>query len=695
MADNSAPSNAARPSRGKSSAASRTAGSAGRRLRTRSLRRWSFVLLVVAFVGIGGVWLVLNTIELPSASPPRETTFVCDNDVAAGQCTFDASIAQISNSEERVVVRYEDLPPVIVQAVLSAEDRRFFDHNGIDPAGIARAVFQGAKGTSQSRQGGSTITQQYVKNVFLTSERTYTRKLKEAVLAVKLERELDKEQILTRYLNQVYFGRGAYGVEAAARAYFGVGVRNLQLYQAAYLAGLIRSPESADAAKRPDEATRRRNSVLTAMRSQRYITDAAADAAAKVPWVTAASPGRSITVLPRPGARSDFGVQRYKDLGEDYWLEWVRQQVRAKLGPGAETRGLRVYTTFDPRLQKYAVQAINATLDQPDGPAGALVAVDDRGRIRAMVAGRDYDASKVNLALGTAGGGSGRQPGSTFKPIALAAFVESGYSVKSPFRSPPVTQFAGVYATPGELWKPKNFDREDLGVLTVEQATWKSSNTVYAALAREVGPRKVAEMGKRLGITAPLTPNYSLVLGTGEVSVLDMATAYSTFANRGVLRRPYVIRRIEDAAGRVLFDGEAGRSGEQVIDRKVADTVTTVLQGVLTKGTGTGAALRVLASGKTGTTQDAKDAWFSGYTCHLTATVWMGFEKPRPMKTYKGRRVTGGSFPATIWRTFMNRAVRGDRPCRYSPANAGTETLNQSLSADTTIPGATSSTSST
>ncbi len=695
MADDT-PSDSPTPAARQRAARKKAAPASGPR-RTRTLRRLTFLALVLGLVGMGGVWLALNTIELPSAAPPRETTFVCDNDTPAGKCTFDNSIAQLSANEERVVVRYEELPPVLVQAVLAAEDRRFYDHNGIDPAGIARAVFQAVKGSSQSKQGGSTITQQYVKNVFLTSERTYTRKLKEAVLAVKLERELDKREILNRYLNQVYFGRGAYGVEAASRAYFGIGVKNLQLYQAAYLAGLIRSPESGDAAKVPEEATRRRNSVLAGMVSEGFVDPKEAELAGKVPWVTDAAGGGTVTVLPRPPRRSDFGSIRYPGTGEEFWLEEVRKSVRTQLGPAAETRGLRVYTTFDPKLQEYAVQAMNATLDQADGPVGALVAVDDQGRIRAMVAGRDYATDKVNLALGTAGGGSGRQPGSTFKPIALAAFVEAGYSVKSPFRAPPVTQFPNVYATPGKLWQPKNFEKEDLGVLTVEQATWKSSNTVYAALAKEVGPDKVAEMGQRLGITAPLTSNYSLVLGTGEVSVLDMATAYSTLANRGVLRTPYMVKRIEDASGRVLYDGEAGRTGQQVIAKEVADTVTNVLQGVLSKGTGTGAALRTLASGKTGTTQDSKDAWFAGYTCRLTAAVWMGYQQPRAMETYKGRKVTGGSFPATIWRDFMNKATKGQSPCKYPAANAGKTILNQSLSAVTTVPGqtTTSSTSST
>jgi len=666
----------------------------GRRSILWRSRRVFYLALIVGVVGIGGVWMALNTIKLPSAAPPIETTFICDNDVPAGQCTFDNSMAQLSNAEERVIVRYEDLPPVIVQAVLSGEDRRFFDHNGIDPAGIARAAYQGLKGTSQSKQGGSTITQQYVKNVYLSSERTLTRKLREAVLAVKLEQELDKRDILTRYLNQIYFGRGAYGVEAASRAYFGVGVQNLQLFQAAYLAGLIRSPESADAAKNPDLATRRRNSVLTAMKSEGYITAAEAEAASAVPWISnPVVPGgaaQQVTVLPRAGARSDFGSVRYKEFGSEYWMEWVRQQIRARLGPGAETRGLRVYTTLDPSMQRYAFEAVQKSLDQPDGPSGSLVAVDEEGRIRAMVAGRDFEVSKVNLALGNQGGGSGRQPGSTFKPMALAAFVEKGYSVKSPFRSPPTTQFPGVYSTPGKIWTPKNFDRADLGVLTVEQATWKSSNTVYAAMANQVTPDRVAEMGKRLGIKAPLPANYSLVLGTSDVSVLDMATAYSTLARRGVYREPYAISRIEDRSGQVLFDVTAGRVDKRVLEEDVADTVNSVLVGVIARGTGRGAAIRSLAAGKTGTTQDSKDAWFSGFTCHLTASVWMGFPQPKAMPTFKGVKVSGGSFPATIWKDFMNRATKGDRRCRFPSADAGDQILNESLSSATT-----SSTSST
>ncbi len=656
--------------------------------------------------------MALNTVRLPPAKRPVQTSFVCAIDVPAGRCGFDNAMARLSTSEERVVVGYDDLPPVLVQAVLSAEDRKFFDHNGVDPAGIGRAVLQDLFGSSRSQQGGSTITQQYVKSVYLTSERTFSRKLKEAVLAVKLEQTFDKREILTRYLNEVYFGRGAYGVEAASRTYFGVGVKDLTLPQAAYLAGLIRAPERADATRDPSEATRRRHTVLRAMVEEHYITADQAKLADAVPWnPTDTAPDgtkRQVTILPRVEARSDFGDIKYGSLGSKFWVEWIRQQLRDRFGPGAETRGLRVYTSFDPKLQRYAVDAVNSTLNQSDGPVGSLVAVDKEGRIRAMVGGRDYDADQVNLALGRYGGGSGRPPGSTFKPFALAAFVEDGYSVQSRFRAPPTTQFPGVYGdVPGKLWQPKNYDRADHGVQSVEEATWDSTNTVYAGIVDTITPKRLATMATRLGVRSRLDPSYSLVLGTEEVSVLDMASAYSTFADRGRHIDPYAITRIEDADGGVLFDASTDVQSDQVIDPGVADTVTTVLQGVIAKGTGTRAGLKNPAAGKTGTTNDAKDAWFTGYTCDLTASVWMGYRQPKEMTSYKGQAVAGGSFPATIWRDFMSKATAGDAPCRFPVTDVGKKILNSGYgltsrsttvvprSTTTTAPGGTSSTAPT
>lgn len=641
--------------------------------------------------------MVLNSIELPAETEPIETTFVCDINVAYGECGFDNALASLTSAEERVVVDYDQLPSVLVQAVLATEDRNFFDHGGIDPVGITRAVIRDVMGDSTSRQGGSTITQQYVKSVYLTSERTLDRKLREAVLAVKLEQRLDKREILTRYLNQVYFGRGAYGVEAASRAYFGVPVSELQLHQAAYLAGLIRSPESADATEDPDEADRRREVTLQAMVDEGYITEADAAQAAAVPWVSeAVAPDGSpqvVTIRPRTTKQADFNDVKHAEVGSEYWLELVREQLRDRFGQGAQAQGLRVYTTFDPHLAKVAYDAIADVLDTPDAPLASLVSIDDLGRVRAMVGGTDFEASKVNLALGKMGGGSGRPAGSTFKPFALAAFVDQGYSLDSRFDAPRTTTFPGVYASPGRLWKPANYGGSSYGVQTVEEATWRSTNTVYAGIVDTVGPQQLVDMAHRLGVRSELQPNYSLVLGSGEVSVLDMASAYSTFAARGRHTEPYVITRVEDAAGNVLFDIAQEVESEQVISEEVADTVTTALRGVITRGTGTSAGLRVPAAGKTGTTDNNRDAWFAGYTCDFTTAVWMGNDTPTEM-VYQGRQVTGGSFPAKIWREYMLEATDGLEECDFVKADAGDKVLNKAKvpSSQTTTTAPTSTT---
>ena len=643
------------------------------------MRRVFYALAVLAVVAVGGAWLVLNTIELPEEAQPIETTFVCDINVGPGDCGFETSLASLTAAEERVLVSYDDLPPHLVQAVLSTEDRNFFDHGGIDPFGITRAVVRDVLGDSQSQQGGSTITQQYVKTVFLTPERTLDRKLREAVLAVKLEQQLDKREILNRYLNQIYFGRGAYGVEAASREYFGVGVGELQLHQAAYLAGLIRSPESADASQDPDEATRRTRATLSAMVDEGYITEAEAEEAGSVEWVSepVAADGspQVVTILPRTEKQADFNDVRYSELGSEYWLEMVRSQLRDRLGSGVEARGLRVYTTFDPRLQAAAQDAVLEELDREDAPLGSLVAIDSIGRVRAMVGGFDFENNRVNLALGAQGGGSGRPAGSTFKPLALASFVDQGYSIKSRYDAPATTSFPGVFASQGKLWQPANYSKSSGGIQTVEEATWRSTNTVYAGIMDTIGPDSLVEMAGRLGVRSPLEPNYSLVLGSGEVSVLDMASAYSTFAASGRHTEPYVIHRIEDAEGNVLFDVTQDVVSEQVIPAEVADTVTSALRGVITKGTGTGAGLRVPAAGKTGTTDDYTDAWFAGYTCDMTAAVWMGYDQPDTM-VYKGRRVSGGSFPAEIWQSFMRVATEDDDACDWDDEDAGDEVLN-------------------
>lgn len=660
--------------------------SAGEVVKRRSIlwrtRKFWYGCLVLLIVAAGGGWAVLDTMELPPAEPSMQTTFVCDRTVEYGQCDFHHAMARLSATEERINVDYEQLPAVLVQAVLAAEDRKFFDHAGVDPRGIARAVYQTVVGNSASMQGGSTITQQYVKLTYLSNERSMERKVKEAVLAIKLEGQLDKRDILTRYLNEVYFGRGAYGVEAASRVYFGIGVENLQLHQATYLAGLLRSPSRADAVENPEEASRRRRTVLNGMVVEGYITQEQADAADAVPWVwTRGDDGdQRMTVLPiRIDERRELGVVKYADDGSEYWIDLIRTQLRDRLGPGAETRGLRVYTSYDPALQKLAQDTLEAQLFQADGPVGSLVSIDRTGQVRAMVAGRDYATQQVNLALGRQGGGSGRPSGSTFKPFALAAFVEKNYSVESVYESPPTTMFPGVNSANGEPWTPHNFDSANQGRLTVEEATWKSSNTIYAGIVDLISPESLVEMANRVGVSAELRPDYSLVLGTGEVSVLDMAAGYSTFAARGKQIDPYFITRIESADGAVLFDAEQDLTPTQVLREEVADTVNSVLTGVVTNGTGTGARIGVESAGKTGTTNDYYDAWFAGYTCELTTVVWMGYEHPRTIRDAQGKQVTGGSTPAVLWKDFMDTATQDDEECEFPDADAGTQTVNTRL----------------
>lgn len=612
----------------------------------------------------------MNAIDLPEAAAPVETSFVCLADVSPGTCGPDNAVAQLSATENRVALRYEDIPKVMIQAVVAAEDRDYFSHSGIDPTGILRALYQDVVSDGGALQGGSTITQQYVKNRYLTSERSLKRKLREAALAVKVERKWSKREILERYLNEVYFGRGAYGVEAASRAYFGVPARELRLDQAALLAGLIRAPELADPERHPEEARRRRRTVLDAMVTVGSIDRRQADRAERIPFEG--------NVIPRTASTRNVRVTpAFAAQGGEYIAEWVRQKLTATFGEGAAyTKGLRVYLTIDPTDQAAAAAAVKKVLGQPGDPGAAVVSIDTNGRIVAMIGGQDYATSQVNFALGTAGGGSGRQPGSTFKPFALAAFVEQGNSVKSVYPAP--KELVLRRANQGKDWPVRNYDDEDLGTVTVETATWKSVNTVYAQIMQQVGAKAVVDIAKRAGITAPLQPINSIVLGTSEVSVLDMATAYSTFMNHGTLVSPYVIQRVEGPRGNVLYEApEPTRT--QAFTPEVADTVTATLRGVINRGTGGQALSKIPAAGKTGTTQEFKDAWFAGYTCRITTVTWVGYPQPQSMENVRGVKVTGGSFPAAIWREYMAVATRGQEKCTYRSIDAGTRKLNPDL----------------
>ena len=701
------------PSRGSGrppgKAPTKPAGRGGRRAAGRSaelallgaLRRGLYVVVLLSVGLVGGGFAVLNSVEIPAPVRTLKTTsLVCLSDVADGACGQSNSVARFFSGENRVNVKLSEMSQTLIDAVVAGEDRSYFRHAGVDPTGIARALYQDVRG-SGVQQGGSTITQQYVKNVYLTSERTITRKMKEAAIALKLERKFSKAEILERYLNEVYFGRSAYGVAAAARTYFGKEASQLDVAESAYLAGLLRAPEKADAERHPDEATRRRHTVLVAMLEEQYISKAQFDEADRRPWEGHVAPRRANTTGTEVTA--DF-----ESVGGRYVMEWVRKQLIAMPSVGENAlfgKGLKVYLTINPNLQREANAAVTSTLSNPEtDPSASLVSLDKEGRIIAMIGGQDFEKSQVNLALGRAGGGSGRGAGSTFKAIALAEYVRQGNSVKSEIAAPPVIVFPK--ANDGKDWEVKNFEDEDLGVTTIDNATWHSSNTAYAQIMRQIKPAGFAEMAAKLGITAPVKKVQSSVLGTTDVSPLEMATAYSTFANRGVRNQPWIIRRVENAQGEVIYDGAANRASERAIDEGVADTVNSVLTGVIKSGTGKGAGFRRTAAGKTGTTQDFKDAWFVGYTCSVTTSVWMGYQgdgtSVPTMENVRGKKVTGGSFPADIWRNYMKVANQDAPDCEFPPTDAGktvgvadpkyTTTSSTSSTTSSTLPSTTTTT---
>ena len=643
-------------------------------------RRSLFLVALLGVASVAGAGFVLAQVELPDEDPLLQSTFVCAGDVTDG-CGPDNAIAKLSGEEDRVSVPLEEIPQTFIDAVLAAEDRQFFSHSGIDPIGIARAIYRGVRNEG-AQQGGSTITQQYAKNAYLTSERTITRKLKEAVLAVKLEREFSKEEILQRYLNTVYFGRGAYGVEAASRAYFGVSIRNVDLPQAAYLAGLIRSPESADATRDIAAATRRRDSVLTAMVDVGTISRDEFDAATASPLD---SQVRERT------QKEGLGAVVGAEYGTEYYVEQVRRQLYATYGADVVNGGgLRVYTSIDMDLQKQAYESVYGFLDEETDPAGSLVSVDQIGRVVAMVGGKDFSASEVNLALGNTAGGSGRQPGSSFKPVVLATALEQGVSAQSKFRN--VNELTLPKADNGKPYKVSNYSNGSEGILDLVAATKISSNTVYAQLIDEIGPEAVVEEAAKLGISTPVPPVVSLTLGSGEVSVLDMANAYSTFSRRGQRIDPIFVTKVEKVEdGEVKVLEQASTRGEQVMEKGNADLVNFILRQVVLGGTGSSANFGIPIAGKTGTTQDYRDAWFVGYTPKLTTAVWMGFPdldedgKTIFMDDVRGRKVTGGSFPAQIWRDFMRAATGGKSQGSFAaPGPYKGEVLNSDLTTTTT-----------
>ncbi|MFP3901815.1 MAG: transglycosylase domain-containing protein, partial [Acidimicrobiia bacterium] len=635
-------------------------GGPGSPARKRSLLwRWRRPLFLVALVGLAllaAVGAVFASTELPEMDRLAQSSYICAADVAEG-CEAGNAMAKLQDEENRTNVGFDDLPDELVQAVIAVEDRDFFEHKGIDPMGIARALYRDVRGRGFT-QGGSTITQQFVKNTFLSPERALTRKVKEAVLSVKLEQQMSKEEILEGYLNTIYFGRGAYGVAAASQAYFGKDVSEIGLAEATYLAGLIRAPALAEASEHPKEARRRRRTALEAMEEEGYITS---DHVAMIDAVPFEEP----YVRPLDKVRLVETLKHAK-YGTPYVTMFVKQELK-RLGfsdQEIETGGLRVYTSLRYKMQEAAWDAVTSTLTDPEDPEAALVAVDDQGLVRAMVGSRrlfEPGKSENNFAVRSLGS-DGRQTGSIFKAVALAEAVRLDISLDSRFKAPAELEIPGWLDEDGNPQAVRNYAESEQGVLNIYEATKQSSNTAYAQLMMELGPQRVADLAERLGIGGgeELDPNPSLVLGTASTTPLEMAGAFSTFPNRGVYKRPEIVTRVEqvDQEGNVTLLYQRQVTEERILPEAKADLINHTLQGVIEDGTGTGADIGKPAAGKTGTAQNNWDAWFAGYVPKLTAVVWMGYPEGNvPMENVQGvSTVTGGSLPASIWQRFMSVA---------------------------------------
>jgi penicillin-binding protein 1A len=527
-------------------------------------------------------------------------------------------------------LRLKEMSPYLPKAVIATEDRRFYSHFGIDPIGLARAAFANLS-AGRVVQGGSTISQQLAKNLFLTPERSFTRKIQETLLALWLEHRFSKDQILEIYLNRVYLGAGTYGVDAAAHRYFNKSAKQTNLYESAAIAGLLKAPTRFNPTRDRDRAAARAAQVLANMVDAGLITRNQASAAIER--------GGSLAEVPviRPGMR--------------YFADWVAEQ----LGDFAEVGGrdLTVVTTLDPRMQAEAEAAIADIVTREGGKMavsqGALVAMSPDGAVRAMVGGRDYDQSQFNRATQAQ-----RQPGSAFKPFVYLAGLEAGLR--------PSDEFVDAPMRIGN-WQPRDYTGHYQGAMTLADGLAHSVNTIAVQVAQRAGLGNVIAVAHRLGVLSPLTPELSLALGTNEVNLLELVSAYVPFANGGSGVWPHGIVEIRDGTGKLVFR-RSGSGPGQVIGPELAGSMNEMLSAVIDHGTGRRATLPRPAAGKTGTTQDYNDAWFIGYTADLVTGVWLGNDDNTPMN-----KVTGGSLPAQAWRRFMLAATRAMpvRPLPTSP----------------------------
>jgi penicillin-binding protein 1A len=610
--------------------------------RHRKPRRRPFLLAIavvsvlsvaaVAAAAFTGRAYVFGSCDLASLRP-----------VALGSNSFlfarDGSLLGVIPSvTNRQPLRLDKMSPWLPKATVAIEDNRFWQHGALDYQGIARALYKDVD-AGRIVEGGSTITQQLVRNLYIgKSERTIARKVKEACLAQKLSQQWTKKQILAAYLNEVFYGRHAFGAQAGAQTFFSTSAKRLTLAQAALLAGLPQAPSVYDPVKHPDVALLRRNEVLRAMLGDRSITRAQYT-------VAVASP-----VGLQPGTL--YSAQRHPNF-----FGWAAQELVDKFGERrVQAGGLQVRTTLDPRMQEAARASVAGVMREKHDPAAALVAIEPRtGAVRAMISYLpDGRTMKFNLATQ-----STRFAGSSFKPMALAAAIEQGVSVNTGLSGPSsLTITDPKCSTNGVPWTVHNYADESGGYMNLLDATAHSVNTIYAQLADIIGPENVVRTAHKLGITSHLAPVCSIALGTQAINPLEMTDAYATFAARGVHRDPQAFELVRGPNGGTL--GKLDAPGAQAIQRNTADLVTYALQGVVSHGTGTAAYFGRPAAGKTGTAEDFTDAWFCGYVPQLAACVWIGYPKAEiSLYGVEGwSAVFGGSLPAMIWNRFMSQAVR-------------------------------------
>ena len=610
------------------------------RRRIRKLRLFGLLLILLVLGSLSFTFGLVTSIasEIPSLDPARLQQREVDGYVYDSK--GERVLAVLRGSQSRILVPSRKIAPLMKQAIVAIEDKRFYEHRGVDVHGIMRAVWQDVR-NQRVVEGGSTITQQFVKNTYVKSQRSIGRKLKEAALAWQLEQRWSKDRILTAYLNTIYFGNGAYGIQQAALTYFQHPASDLGLAEAALLAGIPSDPARYDPVANPRAARARRDVVLRAMLDQGDITyrDYASATHARLP-------------------RAEDVHLSGKRGPAPYFTNYVEQQLIDRYGSGRVFGGgLRVRTTIDLNIQRFARQAITKWLTDPNGPSAALVAVDPRnGKVLAMIGGNNYRKSQFNLAVQ-----GERQPGSSFKPFVLATALREGISPDTTFVSGPVQIPLG-----DKVWYVHNYENSDLGRISLASATEFSDNTVYAQLTQLVGPAAIVRTAKRLGITSPLKKYFAIGLGAEAVNPLEMARAFSAFANQGRRvdgavfgNRPRAISVVRNETGRVVDDNRAIQ--RPVLTENTAALVTSLLHNVVTGGTGRQAQLsdgRPVA-GKTGTTENYGDAWFVGYTPQLVTAVWVGYPNTlRPMLTeYHGDAVAGGTFPALIWKSFMERTL--------------------------------------